>query len=143
MAAQYQTSAMLHRTTGRAGPRRATAAAGKSNLFLGRSGAGAIAGYMDDPGSGNTAAGHRRWIIDPRQTTMGSGSVMTLRMTTSGMRVERALRPRHRLVAGRAGRHPGVPPVAGGRLRAAADRAERPLVPVRVRLRHRLLARPP
>ena len=51
------------------------AAAGKSNLYLGRSGAGAITGYMVDPGSGNTAAGHRRWIIDPRQTTMGSGSV--------------------------------------------------------------------
>ncbi len=51
------------------------AAAGKSNLYLGRTAAASIAGYMDDPGASNTAAGHRRWIIDPRQTTMGSGSV--------------------------------------------------------------------
>ena len=51
------------------------AAAAKSNLYLGRSGASAITGYMDDPGAVNTPVGHRRWIIDPRQTTMGSGSV--------------------------------------------------------------------
>jgi uncharacterized protein YkwD len=47
----------------------------RSNLFLGRAGAGAVAGYMDDGGSANTAVAHRRWLIDPRQTTMGSGSV--------------------------------------------------------------------
>jgi len=51
------------------------AAAAKSNLYLGRSDASAITGYMDDPGAVNTPVGHRRWIIDPRQTTMGSGSV--------------------------------------------------------------------
>lgn len=50
-------------------------AAGRSNLSLGITGAEAIAGYMDDDGAGNEIAGHRRWIIDPRQTTMGSGSV--------------------------------------------------------------------
>lgn len=47
----------------------------RSNLHLGYAGATAIAGYMVDPGAGNTAAGHRRWIMDPRQTRMGSGSV--------------------------------------------------------------------
>ena len=51
------------------------AAAGKSDLYLGVTAATAVAGYMVDPGSTNTFAGHRRWIIDPRQTTMGSGSV--------------------------------------------------------------------
>ena len=50
-------------------------AAGKSNLYLGITGAAAIAGYMVDEGVHNTAVGHRRWIIDPRQTKMGSGSV--------------------------------------------------------------------
>jgi len=49
--------------------------ASHSNLYLGVTGARAIAGYMVDPGSGNTAAGHRRWVIDPRLTKMGSGSV--------------------------------------------------------------------
>lgn len=51
------------------------AAAGKSNLALGNTGASAISAYMEDSGSGNEIAGHRRWIIDPRQTTMGSGAV--------------------------------------------------------------------
>lgn len=49
-------------------------AAGSSNLALGYSGAKAISGYMSDPGSGNTAAGHRRWILYPPTTEMGSGS---------------------------------------------------------------------
>ena len=48
--------------------------AGHSNLYLGRSGASAIAGYMVDPGAGNAVAGHRRWILYPPQTQMGSGS---------------------------------------------------------------------
>ena len=50
-------------------------AAGRSNLALGNAGASAVLAYMEDGGSGNEVAGHRRWIIDPRQTTMGSGSV--------------------------------------------------------------------
>jgi len=50
------------------------AAAGLSNLYLGRAGAGAVAGYMEDPGPGNNMAGHRRWILYPPQVTMGSGS---------------------------------------------------------------------
>jgi uncharacterized protein YkwD len=49
-------------------------AAGSSNLYLGRTGAEAMRGYMVDPGSNNTAVGHRRWLIDPWQVTMGSGS---------------------------------------------------------------------
>lgn len=49
-------------------------AAGSSNLSLGVSGAKAISGYMVDPGSGNNVAGHRRWIMYPPLTKMGSGS---------------------------------------------------------------------
>ncbi|MFN8621637.1 MAG: CAP domain-containing protein [Chloroflexota bacterium] len=48
--------------------------AGTSNLCLGCTGATAIEVYMDDPGAGNAAVGHRRWILYPLQTTMGSGS---------------------------------------------------------------------
>jgi uncharacterized protein YkwD len=50
------------------------AGAGASNLYLGVSGAEAIAGYLRDPGASNTAVGHRRWILHPPRTTMGSGS---------------------------------------------------------------------
>ncbi len=49
-------------------------AAGKSNLFLGVSGPRAITGYIEDPGSGNTAVGHRRWIQNPFTDRMGIGS---------------------------------------------------------------------
>jgi uncharacterized protein YkwD len=48
--------------------------AGHSNLALGAAGANAIALYMDDPGGGNSAAGHRRWVLAPRKTVLGSGS---------------------------------------------------------------------
>lgn len=48
--------------------------AGSSNLCGGCSGANAIRVYMDDPGSSNTAVGHRRWIMRPQTATMGSGS---------------------------------------------------------------------
>jgi hypothetical protein len=50
-------------------------AAGNSNIALGAAGPDAIDLYMSDSGSNNTAAGHRRWILFPRQTTMGTGSV--------------------------------------------------------------------
>lgn len=33
--------------------------------------------YMDDPGSSNTAVGHRRWLLNPFTTKMGSGSTPT------------------------------------------------------------------
>ncbi|HEX2195351.1 MAG TPA: CAP domain-containing protein [Actinomycetota bacterium] len=49
-------------------------AAGSSNLALGHAGAAAILGYMQDDGSGNTAVGHRRWILRPETGTFGSGS---------------------------------------------------------------------
>ena len=29
--------------------------------------------YLDDPGAGNYAAGHRRWVLNPWATTMGNG----------------------------------------------------------------------
>ena len=48
--------------------------ADNSNLYLGLAGARAVAGYMDDPGSSNTFVGHRRWILYPPQSVMGSGS---------------------------------------------------------------------
>lgn len=49
-------------------------AAGRSNLYLGVRGAAAIRGYIEDPGSGNTAVGHRRWIQYPHTDRMGTGS---------------------------------------------------------------------
>lgn len=49
-------------------------AAGKSNIALGVAGANAIAAYMKDYGDNNTAVGHRRWIIYPPSTRMGTGS---------------------------------------------------------------------
>ena len=50
-------------------------AAGRSNLALGNAGPRAIDAYMMDGGGNNAAAGHRRWILFPGQTVMGSGSV--------------------------------------------------------------------
>ena len=49
--------------------------AGRSNLYLGRNGAVSIHGYIMDPGSNNTAAGHRGWILYPQRTEFGSGDV--------------------------------------------------------------------
>ena len=50
-------------------------AAGKSNLALGYAGIYAIDGYMQDPGTGNGAVGHRRWLLYPQTTSMGTGDV--------------------------------------------------------------------
>lgn len=50
-------------------------AAGNSNLYLGRNGPAAVTGYIEDPGSGNTALGHRRWILHPPTRTMATGDV--------------------------------------------------------------------
>ncbi|NNM29770.1 MAG: CAP domain-containing protein [Akkermansiaceae bacterium] len=47
----------------------------KGNLALGSFGAGSIDGYMRDPGNGNEAVGHRRWLLYPRQTVMGTGDI--------------------------------------------------------------------
>jgi uncharacterized protein YkwD len=50
-------------------------AARRSNLAVGLSGAAAIVGYMND--AGLAELGHRRWILDPETTAMGSGSTGT------------------------------------------------------------------
>jgi uncharacterized protein YkwD len=49
--------------------------AGSGNLALGAMGWDAIALYMQDPGSGNTALGHRRWILYPQTQEMGTGDI--------------------------------------------------------------------
>ncbi len=50
-------------------------AAGSSNLYLGVYGPAAITGYIYDPGDGNYALGHRRWILYPQTQWMGSGDI--------------------------------------------------------------------
>ncbi len=50
-------------------------AAGSSNLALGIYGPNAIDAYVEDGGSGNSAAGHRRWVLYPQTKTMGSGDI--------------------------------------------------------------------
>ncbi|MEA3209629.1 MAG: hypothetical protein QOE70_2686 [Chthoniobacter sp.] len=50
-------------------------AAANSNLYLGRFGPSSITGYIEDSGSNNTSAGHRRWILYPQTTTMGTGDL--------------------------------------------------------------------
>ena len=60
-------------------------AASKSNLVLSYPSlkAGQIIDlYMDDPGSTNTAAGHRRWILNPFSTVMGTGTTQTANALT-------------------------------------------------------------
>src|SRR5581483_4923624 len=49
-------------------------AAGTSNLALGTHGPAAVMAYVADEGTTNTAVGHRRWILYPPQTSMGTGS---------------------------------------------------------------------
>lgn len=51
--------------------------AGRSNLALASpslTSAGLVRMYLDEPGSTNTAVGHRRWLLNPFSTEMGSGS---------------------------------------------------------------------
>ncbi|MDR1824930.1 MAG: CAP domain-containing protein, partial [Bifidobacteriaceae bacterium] len=50
------------------------AGASSSNISLGASSAGAIQGQVDDYGAGNTAVGHRRWILYPPLSQVGMGS---------------------------------------------------------------------
>ena len=50
-------------------------AAGHSNIFLGSYGPEAITGYIEDFGSPNAEAGHRRWILYPQTKTMGGGDI--------------------------------------------------------------------
>jgi uncharacterized protein YkwD len=59
--------------------------AGRSNLalsFPSMSSAGAIDLYMREPGAGNAAVGHRRWLLNPFATTMGSGATDTANAMT-------------------------------------------------------------
>ncbi len=59
--------------------------AGRSNLALSYpriTSAGAIGLYLREPGSGNAAVGHRRWLLNPFATTMGSGSTDTANAIT-------------------------------------------------------------
>jgi hypothetical protein len=49
-------------------------AAGNSNLALGADATDAIDMYIQDPGSSNLDAGHRRWILYSRAGVMGAGS---------------------------------------------------------------------
>jgi hypothetical protein len=52
-------------------------AAGNSNICLGFSSTdpGCLGLYMQDFGSNNAEAGHRRWILYPQTTSMGTGDV--------------------------------------------------------------------
>lgn len=53
------------------------AAAGRSNLALSYPSIGSgqiIDLYMDEPGSNNHAVGHRRWLLNPFVTAVGTGS---------------------------------------------------------------------
>jgi len=50
-------------------------AAANSNLALGNRGPDAIDGYINDAGTGNAAAGHRRWILYPPTTAFATGDV--------------------------------------------------------------------
>ncbi|MBM4078032.1 MAG: CAP domain-containing protein, partial [Planctomycetes bacterium] len=47
--------------------------ASHSNLHLGYYGPKAIDSYIEDDGTGNEEVGHRRWILDPSLTTIGTG----------------------------------------------------------------------
>jgi len=50
-------------------------AAGNSNISLGVDGPDAITGYIQDYGSGNAEAGHRRWLLYPQTQLMATGDV--------------------------------------------------------------------
>jgi uncharacterized protein YkwD len=59
--------------------------AGKSNLALSYpslTSAGLVSQYLEDAGSTNRAVGHRRWLLNPFATTMGSGSTNTANAIT-------------------------------------------------------------
>jgi hypothetical protein len=49
--------------------------ANKGNLALGSYGPQSIIQYMEDEGGGNTTVGHRRWILYPNITKMGTGDI--------------------------------------------------------------------
>jgi uncharacterized protein YkwD len=51
------------------------AGAMNANIYLGRNGVLAVDGYIDDPGTGNEAAGHRRWLLFPPRAAMTTGDL--------------------------------------------------------------------
>ena len=60
-------------------------AAGRSNLALAYPSIGSgqiIDLYMDEPGGTNTAVGHRRWLLNPFSTVVGTGSTDTANALT-------------------------------------------------------------
>jgi hypothetical protein len=50
-------------------------AASHSNIAYGLCGPDTVDGYIFDDGSNNIKVGHRRWLLYPRQKTMGTGDV--------------------------------------------------------------------
>lgn len=59
--------------------------AAKSNLALSYpslTSAGLVAQYLEDAGTTNRAVGHRRWLMNPFVTTMGSGATTTANAIT-------------------------------------------------------------
>lgn len=59
--------------------------AGRSNLLLAYpslNSAGIVSQYLDDLGSTNRAAGHRRWLMNPFATQLGTGSTTTANAIT-------------------------------------------------------------
>jgi uncharacterized protein YkwD len=59
--------------------------AGRSNLALSYpsiTSAGLVELYMNDPGAENSAVGHRRWLLNPFSTVMGTGSTDTANAMT-------------------------------------------------------------
>lgn len=48
--------------------------AGRANLTLGVVGVDGVSGQIEDPGAGNTALGHRRWLLYPPLSEVGVGS---------------------------------------------------------------------
>ena len=59
---------LCYTTTGASG-------AGSSNIALGVRGVAAVDLFMDDPGPGNSPAGHRRWILFPPRAAMATGDI--------------------------------------------------------------------
>ena len=59
--------------------------AGRANLALSYpsiTSAGLVRQYLEDAGSSNRAAGHRRWLLNPFATQMGSGATSTANAIT-------------------------------------------------------------
>jgi uncharacterized protein YkwD len=71
--------------------------AGRSNLALSYpsiTSAGVVALYLGEPGSDNSAVGHRRWLLNPFATQMGTGSTGTANaMTVIGPTASRRPNP--------------------------------------------------